>query len=533
MEKAANSLKIVQDHPELEAIVADLELLVSFRDALDKISQHYATISSPDPSLWKAFARPILHLKPRLGVITESDYISMAKLAHRAQLWREGADYFEKAKQMHMREYDECKAKSSPWPENVASLCRLKLFDDVIRPYLEKNRPPLSAKDSRFIAYSFAQDDEKCFEALGVIQQNDVPSEGIIDTFNAYPKKKLNDRIRKAFLSRYFYKLGQEKQIDTLLNILRDIDQFDVKPAPLTHVKDYIKANEKDVRDMCVLGLASIADAWTKVEWGATSPHKKNRLIQILKRAYPVARVPMNSFGLALACVYERLVDESPRSEAKIEALAILDKITKDGSLTSELNKFAWRRWVKIHMKEFRAKNTSDSISANKSLNTAKQGYYSADVDDTTELNIPVDPAELDSSWYFNSIINFDMSFTPIFESAADMLPTESAGVKSNQESKPVSIAPVANSSSPSKAIIIGDIKITHVPGSKVIIDHAERLAEYRFEKQKIVSLEENYLSSDELSIPSLNLDIKVINSDSVSLGIKDFGFNITFNKNI
>lgn len=534
LEKAANSLKIVQDHPELEAIVADIELLVSFRDALDKISQHYATISSLDPSLWKAFARPILHLKPRLGVITESDYIGMAKLAHRAQLWREGADYFEKAKQNNTREYDECKAKSSPWPDNVASLCRLKYFDDVTQPYLEKNRPPLSPKDSSYIAFAFAQDDEKCFEALSVIQQNDAPSQGIFDIFNAYPKKKLNDRIRMAFLSRYFYKLGQEKQIDTLLNILRDIDQFDVKPAPLTHVKDYIKANDKDVRDMCVLCLASIADAWTKVEWGATSPHKKNRLIQILKRAYPVARITMkNSFGLALACVYERLVDENPRSEAKIEALAILEKITKDGFLSPELNKFAWRRWVKIHMKEFRAKNTSDSISANKSLSTAKQGYYSADVDDTTELNISVDPAELDSSWYFNSIINFDTSVSPIFESAAEMFPTESAGVKSNQESKPVSIAPAANSSSPSKTIIIGDIKITHVPGSKVIIDHAERRAEYRFEKQKIVSLEENYLSSDELSIPTLNLDIKVINSNSVSLSIKDFGFNITFNKNI
>jgi hypothetical protein len=164
----------------------------------------------------------------------------------------------------------------------------------------------------------------------------------------------------------------------------------------------------------------------------------------------------MDSFGLALACVYERLVDESPRSEAKIEALAILDKITKDGSLTSELNRFAWRRWVKIHMKEFRAKNTSDSISANKALSTAKQGYYSADVDDTTEQNIPVDPVELDSSWYFNPIINFDTSITPILESAATIFSTEPAGLKGNPESKPVSIAPVANSSSSSKIIIIG-----------------------------------------------------------------------------
>jgi len=529
LDKAASSLRVVQDHPSLDAIVADPELAQSCREALDKIAQHYTSLSCPDASVWTAFARPLLQIRPRLGVLAESDHVSLAKLAHRAQLWKEGSEHFEKAKQSSSREYDECKAKSASWPDNVASLCRLKLYDDVTRPYLEKNRPPLLIKDSGFVAFAFLQDEEKCSEALHIIQHNDVFAESILGVFNGYPKKRLNDRIRKALLSRYFMRLGHDKHIDTLLNILRDVDQFEVKPKLETHVKEYIRANEKDVRTMCVLALAQIADPWAKVEWGATSPHKKNRYVQNLKRAYPVARLSTaDPFALALAFVYERLDERS-------EALAVLEKITTDGKLNPEQLRLAWRRWVKIHMKTFREETArGNGPVATKALTTAKQGYYSADVDDKSEENIPADPTELDFRWYFDALKDFGFGLSAILESARE-LQKEDAPLAKPVEAKPSAAQPSlpAGHVTPSayRNLVLGDVRITHIPGSKVNIDYAERRAVYKFDKRKAESLDDDFLSPDGLSIPSLGLTIKDLGNDIVRIRIRGSGLHVDLYK--
>jgi hypothetical protein len=470
-----------------------------------------------------------LQLRPKLGVLTESDHVSLAKLAHRAQLWKEGAEHFEKAKQTVSRDYDECKAKSAAWPDNVASLCRLKLYEDVTRPYLEKNRPPLAIKDSGFVAFAFAQDEDNCAEALHVIQQNDVQPESIMMVFNAYPKKKLNDRIRKALLSRYFMRLGQEKQIDTLLNILRDVDQFDIKPAPATHVKDFIKASDKDVRTMCVLALAQITDPWTKVEWGATSPHKKNRYIQNLKRAYPIDRVSAaDAFALALAFVYERL-------DERDSALAVLEKVTTEGRLSPELIKLAWRRWVKLHMKTFREESAKNNATAsNKALATARQGFYSADVDDKSELDIPSEPTELDNRWYFDGVKDFGLGLSAMFESAGGLQKEDTPQVKP-VEAMRTDVQPSLPSGpvTPSayRSLLLGDVRITHIPGSKVNIDHAERRAAYKFDKRKAESLDDDFLSPDGLAIPSLGLTIKDLGKDVVRIRISGSGLHVDLYK--
>lgn len=528
LDKAAASLKVVQGHPALDHVVADPELSASCREAVDKLAQHYAGLSSSDPSHWTAFARPILQLRPKLGVLTESDHVALAKLAHRAQLWKEGAEHFEKAKQSPSRDYDECKAKSASWPDNAASLCRLKLYDDVTRPYLEKNRPLLALKDSGFVAFAFVQDEEKCDEALHIIQHNDVLPESIMHVFNGYPKKKLNDRIRKALISRYFMRLGQEKQVDTLLNILRDVDQFEVKPRPESHVKDYIKANEKDVRTMCVLALAQIADPWAKVEWGATSPHKKNRYVQNLKRAYPVARLStVDPFALALAFVYERL-------DEKAEAIAVLAKITTDGKLNPDQIKLAWRRWVKLHMKTFREETAKgNGNAATKALTTAKQGYYSADVDDKSEESIPADPTELDCRWYFDAFKDFGFGLSAILESAVDLKgdvpppkPDDAKPADAQPSLPPGPVAPSAY-----RNLVLGDVRITHIPGSKVNIDHAERRAVYKFDKRKAESLDDDFLSPDGLSIPSLGLTIKDLGKEVVRIRIRGSGLHVDLYK--
>lgn len=530
LDKAAASLKVIQDHPALDALIADPELSASCREALDKLTQHYTGLSYPDASVWTAFARPLLQLRPKLGVLAESDHVSLARLAHRAQLWKEGAEQFEKAKQTSIREYDECKAKSSPWPENVSSLCRLKLFDDVSRPYLEKNRPPLESKHSGFVAFALIQEEEKCEEALHVIQRNEVLPASIMYVFNGYPKKKLNDNIRRALLSRYFLRLGLDKHIDTLLSILRDVDQFSVTPAPATHVKEYIRSNEKNVRTMCVLALAQIADAWTKVEWGATSPHKKNRYIQILKRAYPISRLSVaDAFPLALAFVYERLEERS-------EALAILDKVTTEGRLSQDLMRLAWRRWVKLHMKTFREESAkNNAVASTKALMTAKQGFFSAEVDDRSEESIPADPAELDCRWYFEKITDFGFGLPATLEAAS------SVKVGSNYESNP-NAARDRSSSLPVRAlneaeasthrvVLVGDVKLTYVPGSKVNIDHGDRRAAYKFDKRRAETVDDDFLSEDGLSIPAVGLTMKDLGNDAVRIRIRGSGLYLDFFK--
>jgi hypothetical protein len=281
---------------------------------------------------------------------------------------------------------------------------------------------------------------------------------------------------------------------------------------------------------MCVLALASIADGWSKVEWGATSPHKKNRYIQELKRAYPVARLSTSDpFALALAFVYERL-------DEKFEALAILDKITTESNISSDLVKLAWRRWVKLHMKSFREETAKGNVSAaNKALLTAKNGFYSAEVDDKSEENIPTDPTELDNKWYFEGIKDFGLSSPTMLESAGELYNKNVGAVTPTKETKPEPIQPIrpttSNIQSSYRVLKIGDIVLTYVPGSKVNIDHAESRAAYRFDKKRAESLDDNFLSEDGLTIPSLNLTMKDLGNDRVRILILGSGFSVDFFK--
>ena len=296
------------------------------------------------------------------------------------------------------------------------------------------------------------------------------------------------------------------------------------------HVKDYIKANEKDVRTMCVLALAQIADPWAKVEWGATSPHKKNRYVQNLKRAYPVARLStVDPFALALAFVYERLDERS-------EALAVLEKITTDGKLNPDQLRLAWRRWVKIHMKSFREETAKgNGPAATKALTTAKQGYYSADVDDKSEENIPADPTELDNRWYFDNFKDFGLGLSSILESAADLKGDAPTGAKP-EESKPVSVPPAVQPPGPVAAsayrvVMLGDVKLTYVPGAKVNIDHGAQRAVYKFDKHMAESVDDDFLSPDGLLIAALGLTMKDLGKDAVRIRIRGSGLYVDFFK--
>jgi hypothetical protein len=275
--------------------------------------------------------------------------------------------------------------------------------------------------------------------------------------------------------------------------------------------------------------LAQIADPWAKVEWGATSPHKKNRYVQNLKRAYPVTRLSTSdAFALALAFVYERL-------DEKAEALAVLEKITTDGRLTPDQIKLAWRRWVKLHMKTFREETAKgNGKEATKALNAAKVGYYSADVDDKSEESIPAEPTELDCRWYFDGVKDFGLGLSAMIESAGE-LQKEDAPLAKPVEAKPsvaqpsLPVGPVTSSAY--RNLVLGDVRVTHIPGSKVNIDHAERRAVYKFDKRKAESLDDDFLSPDGLSIPSLGLTIKDLGKDVVRIRIRGSGLHVDLYK--
>ena len=79
--------------------------------------------------------------------------------------------------------------------------------------------------------------------------------------------------------------------------------------------------------------------------------------------------------------------------------------------------------------------------------------------------------------------------------------------------------------------LVLGDVRITHVPGSKVNIDHAERRAVYKFDKRKAESLDDDFLSPDGLSIPSLGLIIKDLGKDVVRIRIRGSGLHVDLYK--
>jgi hypothetical protein len=78
---------------------------------------------------------------------------------------------------------------------------------------------------------------------------------------------------------------------------------------------------------------------------------------------------------------------------------------------------------------------------------------------------------------------------------------------------------------------VLGDVRITHIPGSKVNIDHAERRAVYKFDKRKAESLDDDFLSPDGLSIPSLGLTIKDLGNDIVRIRIRGSGLHVDLYK--
>jgi hypothetical protein len=83
------------------------------------------------------------------------------------------------------------------------------------------------------------------------------------------------------------------------------------------------------------------------------------------------------------------------------------------------------------------------------------------------------------------------------------------------------------------RSLSLGDVRITHVPGSKVNIDHAERRAVYKFDKRKAESLDDDFLSPDGLSIPSVGLTIKDLGKDVVRIRIRGSGLHVDFYKDV
>jgi hypothetical protein len=186
-------------------------------------------------------------------------------------------------------------------------------------------------------------------------------------------------------------------------------------------------------------------------------------------------------------------------------------------------------------MKTFREETAKgNGKEATKALNAAKAGYYSADVDDKSEESIPAEPTELDCRWYFDGIKDFGFELSTMIESAGEL---QRVGAS---QAKPIEVKPAdaqpgllpgAVVPSAYRNLMLGDVRLTHIPGSKVNIDHADRRAAYKFDKRRAESLDDDFLSPDGLSIPSLGLTIKDLGKDVVRIRIRGSGLHVDLYK--
>ena len=78
---------------------------------------------------------------------------------------------------------------------------------------------------------------------------------------------------------------------------------------------------------------------------------------------------------------------------------------------------------------------------------------------------------------------------------------------------------------------MLGDVKLTYVPGAKVNIDHGAQRAAYKFDKHKAESVDDDFLSPDGLSIPALGLTMKDLGKDAVRICIRGSGLYVDFFK--
>ena len=78
---------------------------------------------------------------------------------------------------------------------------------------------------------------------------------------------------------------------------------------------------------------------------------------------------------------------------------------------------------------------------------------------------------------------------------------------------------------------MLGDVKLTYVPGAKVNIDHGAQRAVYKFDKHMAESVDDDFLSPDGLSIATLGLTMKDLGKDAVRIRIRGSGLYVDFFK--
>jgi hypothetical protein len=535
LSSAAKNLMAIATIQRLPSQLLDEPTARSVRLALDRVLDHYLKLAQKEAN-WATFAKEYIAVRTKLPELTTADALTLARLSHRAGLWKEGAKYFEDAKSVTSKEYLECKARSASWPDNLDSLSRLGLNTDIVASFDKFGSSALSSTQIANIAGALASVER--FEEAVQLALKPIAKHDTVSALLARMPEKLSESRQIGLLALYFSKLGQEQNLKQLLAALKDIKEFRPKTGSDSDITTdtlikIIVRNQDLLLSFAVSAACMCGDAWAKIDWSPTSPFRKNRIIQELKRAYPFGRTTSpEKFLLCVGMIFEHL-------DAFNDAIEYFDKALN--GLEGEDKRHASQRWVRCHLKRYHElKIKNNAIASNDALRKAEEGFYSAGIKRGEEDTLPQMPPALDANWLLQAHIDK-------VHQTIQSFPQKTSDSSNNPDVQMVSVGAIGSSSSSivsaatgssslpgslaghSKVNIAG-LELEYFAGKKLRILAPDGLnADYSFARGVLLSTDEGVVSADGLSMPGHGLVAKRISETSVQISFTTLGKSMSF----
>lgn len=521
---AGKNLAAISANPRLEGLLNDDFASRSIRAALDRVLEHYLKIATNVPGAWTAFAKEYTKVRGKFADLTTPDCLALARLNHRAEQWTEGAKYYEQAKSTNSKEYLECKAKSASWPDNIEALGKLGFYSELVSHFDKFGISTLSPQQVAQVAGALAAT-ERFDDAVTLVMKPVARHDAVAAALSKMPTR-LSESRQLGLLALYFSKLGAEGDLQVLLACLKDIREFKIASAQEATLK-VIGKNSDELMGFAVAAACMCSDAWEKIDWSPTSPFRKNRILQELKRAYPLGRTSaLPRVLLAVGMVFEHL-------DAVPEAIEYYDKCI--GLLQGDEKRLAGQRWVRCQLKRYHdLKGKNNPAASNEALRLAEEGFYTAQIKRGEEDTISQMPVPVDASWLLQPFIDKAHSGIQVIHSPQTSKPAGTTPAFSTDAL--TAGASLGNTMTPSSATVasskltVGGLELEHFPGKKVRILAPDGTgADYSFARGILVSTDDGVVGSDNLSIPVHGLVAQRLSDTSVQVAFATLKITIVF----
>jgi hypothetical protein len=294
-----------------------------------------------------------------------------------------------------------------------------------------------------------------------------------------------------------------------------------------------IAKNQEMLLSFALAASCMCGDAWNKIDWSPTSPFRKNRILQELKRAYPVVRTNAQSkILLCVGMVFEHL-------DAFSEAIDYYDKSLS--GLLGEDKKNASQRWVRCHLKRYQELKSKNNIGgSNEALRKAEDGFYTAGIKRGEEDTIPQMPQPVDANWLLQDHIEkahqaIQAASATTVSPVSKVSDTPLSGISpaALSASAALTAVPALNttviSGSYSKVSVAG-LDLEYFSGKKLRILAPDGVsADYNFSRGQLKSTDDDVIGLDGLSMPSHGLVAKKLSDTSVQISFSALGINVSF----